>query len=241
MLDKIDRLIKRVRTNMEKASKSFLIESEEDFLIRFAHESTKIEGNTLSIYEVKTLLVDKISVSGKSLREVFEIINHEKAMKIVKEALQRKKDLSEDLIKDLHQSLLENIFLGGVYRIQNVRISGASFSPPSWMKVREEMDNFIYMYQENTKTMHPVNLAAWVHAEFVRIHPFSDGNGRTARILMNFILLKYGYLPIVIQYKDRASYYEVLDEYGKKKDPEKFFSFIQNLELQEIERELAGE
>lgn len=241
MLDRIDKLIKQVRTNMEKNSKSFLIQSEEDFLIRFTHESTKIEGNTLNIYEVKTLLVDKISVSGKRLREVFEVINHEKAMKLVKGLLHREGDLSEAFIKDLHQSLLENIFPGGIYRISNNDIVGNSLAPPSWNKVRDELIKFVYFQYEKSEEMHPVNFAAWVHAEFCRIRPFPCANEQVARLLTNFILLKYGYLPIIVKADDKKEYYELLENYRKNQDPEKFFSFIQNLELQEIERELAGE
>ena len=112
-----------------------------------------------------------------------------------------------------------------------MRITGASFSPPSWEAVRQEMKNFIEDYKIKKENTHPVELAAWVHAEFIRIHPFQDGNGRSARLLLNFILMKRGYLPIVIEAKNRPAYYQALDNYGREGDLGLFLDMVRELEL----------
>lgn len=230
-LKQIDEAIRKFNINKKDVLPEILKKFEEDFAIRFSHESTKIEGNTLSIYEVKTLLVDHISVGGKSLREIYEVVNHHKAFDYVKAHLSPEDDLDENLIKDIHEILMDNIFPGGIYRSGNVRITGASFAPPSWEKVRDEMKYFIYSYNEKKDKIHPVQLAAWVHAEFIRIHPFQDGNGRCARLLLNYVLMKYEFLPIIIEAKERPIYYEALDQYGKEGKLEKFQELVEDYEL----------
>lgn len=225
----IDQALDKLKIDIKNISPSILEKIEEDLDLRFSHESTKIEGNTLSIYEVKALLVDKTSIGGKDLREIYEVVNHKKAFDYIKSHLEE--DLDEELIKDLHQILMDNIFSGGIYRNGNVRITGASFSPPSWEAVRQEMKNFIEDYKIKKENTHPVELAAWVHAEFIRIHPFQDGNGRSARLLLNFILMKRGYLPIVIEAKNRPDYYQALDNYGREGDLGLFLDMVRELEL----------
>lgn len=234
-LKQIDEAIRKFNINKKDILPEILKKFEEDFAIRFSHESTKIEGNTLSIYEVKTLLVDHISIAGKSLREIYEVVNHHKAFDYVKAHLSPEDDLDENLIKDIHEILMDNIFPGGIYRSGNVRITGASFAPPSWEKVRDEMKYFIYSYNEKKGKIHPVQLAAWVHAEFIRIHPFQDGNGRCARLLLNYVLMKNEFLPIIIEAKQRPIYYEALDQYGKEGKLEKFQELVEDYELSIIE------
>ena len=104
----IDQALDKLKIDIKNISPSILEKIEEDLDLRFSHESTKIEGNTLSIYEVKTLLVDKTSIGGKDLREIYEVVNHKKAFDYIKSHL--KEDLDEEIIKDLHQILMDNIF-----------------------------------------------------------------------------------------------------------------------------------
>ena len=224
--------------NSYKNSKIKIIskEIEKDFEIKFTHESTKIEGNTLTIFEVKTILEDGFSVEGKKLKEIFEVINNKKAFDYIKELIENKVEFSEELIKDIHEIITQNIFLGGIYRNVNVRITGASFIPPDFTKVREEMKNFIFDYNLYKKILNPIELSSFVHAEFVRIHPFPDGNGRTARILMNFILMKENFKPISIKAKEKAKYYSFLDFYGKTKLIDNLKDFTNLIMLKEYEK-----
>ena len=161
---------------------------EKDFELRFTHNSTAIEGNTLTLMETKVLLEDGVSVGGKELREIYEVVNHKKAYDYVKKCIAQNKSLTEDIVKDLHMILTENIIAGGIYRNQEVRISGAGFTPPAGNEMYIQIKAF-YEEVDNKAGLNPIELAAWTHAEFVRIHPFIDGNGRTSRLLMNYQLM----------------------------------------------------
>lgn len=224
--DEIRKLNEFVAENIDKLPKETYQSIVDDFDLRFTHESTKIEGNTLSIAEVKTLLVDKVSIGGKDLRELYEVTNNQKAYKLIKNRLEEGAALNEELIKDIHQVVMENILEGGLYRNYNVRITGAGFTPPDWTEVRNNMKWFMADFESKKSDLNVIELASYVHAEFVRIHPFQDGNGRTARLLLNFMLMKAGYQPVIIEAKDRPVYYESLNDFAVTGDLESFYSFI---------------
>lgn len=188
---------------------------EKDFELRFTHNSTAIEGNTLTLMETKVVLEDGVSVGGKALREIYEVVNHKKAYDYVKKCIAEKQPLTESIVKDLHALLTENIIVGGVYRNSEVRISGAGFTPPAGNEMYVQIKNF---YKDlNFKTdLNPIELAAWTHAEFVRIHPFEDGNGRTVRLIMNYQLMTHDFLPVSVDAEKRLDYYNALEEYAVK-------------------------
>lgn len=204
-----------------------------DFAIRYTHESTKIEGNTLSLIENKLIIEDRMSIGGKSLREVYEVENHNKAFQYIKDNINKGIELDNNVIKDIHEILMNNIIPGGIYRYVDVSITGASHKPPS----RTEMYNRLnaFYYDLKNKNLNPIEKAAWVHAEFVVIHPFEDGNGRTSRMLMNYILMENGYLPVNIESENKISYYEALDEYGKSKNLDPFLELVVNLEEDQLD------
>lgn len=213
----------------------------DDFDLKFTHESTKIEGNTLSIAEVKTLLVDRVSIGGKDLRELYEVTNNEKAYRLIKSRLKEGAALDEELIKDIHQVVMENILEGGLYRSYNVRITGAGFTPPDWTEVRNNMKWFMADFESKKSDLNPIEIAAFIHAEFVRIHPFQDGNGRTARLLLNFMLMKAGYQPVIIEAKDRPVYYESLNDYAAAGNLDSFYNLIldkEKLILEDLNSEI---
>lgn len=239
--DEIKQLNDFVKENIDKLPKETYQSIVDDFDLRFTHESTKIEGNTLSIAEVKTLLVDKVSIGGKDLRELYEVTNNEKAFRLIKSRLEEGAALDEELIKDIHQVVMENILEGGLYRNYNVRITGAGFTPPDWTEVRTAMKWFMADFESKKSDLNAIELASYVHAEFVRIHPFQDGNGRTARLLLNFMLMKAGYQPVIIEAKDRPIYYESLNDYAAAGNLENFYSFILNKEkfiLEDLKSEI---
>ena len=154
---------------------------EQAFEIEYTHNSTAIEGNTLTLMETKVLLEDGITIGGKRLREIYETVNHQKAYRYVKECIAKEQPLDEKIIKDIHALLMENIFVGGIYRNVDVYISGAQHTPPSPGEMYRQVKDFYADLTWKGKEMNPIELAAWTHAEFVRIHPFPDGNGRTSR------------------------------------------------------------
>jgi len=185
----------------------------ENELVDWTYNSNGIEGNTLTLKETKVVL-EGITIGGKSVREHLEAINHKDAIIFLEELVNKNNTLSERDIKDLHQLVLKEIDNdnAGIYRRENVIISGAKHIPPNHLKVRDEMEQLIPKLHAWEKKYHPLVVAALLHSEFVKIHPFVDGNGRTARLLMNFIAIRAGYPPIVIKKEQRFAYYDALDE-----------------------------
>jgi len=187
---------------------------EEVFNIEYTHNSTAIEGNTLSLAETKLILEDGISPNGKNMREVFEVFNHGKAFTYASRCIAEGKALDKNIVKDIHTILMENIMQGGIYRNVNVYISGARHTPPHPDEAYHQLEYFFADMNANSQKMHPIEYAAWTHAEFVKIHPFVDGNGRTSRLLMNYQLASAGYLPVSIPVERRLEYFEMLEAYA---------------------------
>ncbi len=183
----------------------------EHMIVEWTYNSNAIEGNTLTLKETKVVL-EGITIGGKSMREHFETINHKEAIDYVEAVVHHEEDINERLIKSIHLLVLKNIDEenAGRYRSENVLISGAEHRPPEHIAVQAQMEELINGY--NNFTGHPVERAARLHVDFVKIHPFIDGNGRTARLLMNLDLMKAGYQPVIIQAKEKLAYYEALDK-----------------------------
>ncbi len=209
---------------------------EKDFELTFTHNSTAIEGNTLTLMETKVVLEDGISIGGKELREIYEVVNHKKAYGYVKKCIADGKSLDERIVKDIHAILTENIMIGGIYRNQEVRISGAGHVPPSGTDMYIQIKNFFADMSYKLQSMNPIELAAWTHAEFVRIHPYIDGNGRTSRLIMNYQLMINGFLPVSIAKENRLEYYNALEAYAVNGDLNSFADLIAQLEEGQLEQ-----
>lgn len=184
----------------------------EELVLQWTYNSNAIEGNTLTLKETKVAL-EGITVGGKTLREHFEVINHRDAILYVEELVKTGAPLREWDIRAIHQLILRNIdnASAGTYRRINVVISGAEHRPPDYLTLNDEMAALIQWYQTEGMALHPVERSAKVHVDFVKIHPFVDGNGRTARLLMNLELMKAGFPAAVLPVKRRLAYYEALD------------------------------
>src|SRR5699024_5481396 len=178
-------------------------------------------------------------ITGKSMREHLEAINHKQAIILTEEIVKSKEILSERLIKELHAIILHGIDQSnaGVYRKHNVMISGASHTPPSHIEVPQLMTDLIVWYNKKTE-LHPLEKAAMLHSKFVSIHPFIDGNGRTSRLLMNLELIKTGYLPIIIEKEQRFKYYEILDIAAVEENYIPLIQFVADYEQHELQRYL---
>mgnify|MGYP002510957475 FL=1 len=211
---------------------------EKAFELEYTHNSTAIEGNTLTLIETKVVLEDGIAIGGKTLREIYEVVNHKKAYQYVKECISKGIVLEENIVKDIHALLMENIFVGGIYRREGVVISGANHTPPAGNEMYVQIKNF-YAELSQKNGLNAIELAAWTHAEFVRIHPFLDGNGRTSRLLMNYQLMGKGFLPISIAKEDRLDYYNALDKYAVYNNLEDFICIVALLEEKQLDKYLA--
>lgn len=208
------------------------------FELEYTHNSTAIEGNTLTLLETKVVLEEGLSVGGKKLREIYEVINHNKAYQHVKASIAKGQSLDEAIIKDIHAILTENIMVGGIYRNVEVYISGAAHTPPAPNEMYRQVKDFYADLAEKDAT-NVIELAAWAHAEFVRIHPFADGNGRTSRLIMNYQLMAHGFLPVSIAKESRLDYFNALEAYAIQRDLNPFADMIASLEEQQFDRYLG--
>lgn len=207
----------------------------ENLLLEWTYNSNAIEGNTLTLMETKVVL-EGITVGGKTLREHLEVVNHKEAILYVEEIVQNKEPLTEWQIKNIHRLVLKGISdkYAGAYRNQDVIISGATHTPPNFLSVPEEMKKLISWYETDAQKLHPIERAAYLHGIFVGIHPFVDGNGRTARLLLNLELMKNGYPPTVIRNEKRIDYYNALDQAHTTNDYTDFIKLV----AEEVERSL---
>lgn len=188
----------------------------EVYRVEWTHHSNAIEGNTLTLHETKLVLEEGLTIGGKTLREHFEVINHAEAIDYIEELVEQKAPLTEQVIKDIHSLILKNIDEKnrGKYRTINVRIAGSQHQPCHFLKVPEHMQEMVDWYNREENKLHPVDLAARLHFKLVYIHPFVDGNGRTARLLMNMVLMQKGFPPVILKSvpEKRIAYYEALEK-----------------------------
>ncbi len=226
----MNNLFQRIQKKKKKLDKlrplsaSILKKLKHDLSLEWTYNSNAIEGNTLTLQETRLVLEEGITIKGKSLREHFEAKNHEKAIAHLELLIQQKSNITEDHIFQLHTLVLDGIEedFTGRYRNGQVRIMGANFIPPSGHKIPELMTDFVEQVVKKQSQENDLELAAFIHHRFVWIHPFFDGNGRTARLLMNLWLMQEGYPPAVILRNDRKKYYDALNQanngnYGKLK------------------------
>ena len=206
--------------------------------LEWTYNSNGIEGNTLTLKETKVVL-EGITIGGKSVKEHLEAINHENAIEYLDGLTKDKSEISEWNIKGLHQLILKGIDddNAGRYRNHNVIISGAKHRPPQYIKVPELMEKLMMNYDEWDK-YHPIIRAALLHGELVKIHPFIDGNGRTSRLIMNMDLMISGYVPVIIKKDNRLKYYEALDKAHTTGDYTDFVKIITEAENEMLDRYL---
>ncbi|RLQ84917.1 Fic family protein [Planomicrobium sp. Y74] len=198
--------------------------------VEWIYNSNAIEGNTLSLIETKVILEEGLAIGGKRLKEHFEVINHSEAISYIEDQVTRTELLDERTLKITHHLILKNIEdeNAGIYRSINVRISGSQHEQPHFFQVDNEMKNLFAWYENQKEHLHPVELAALFHFNFVYIHPFTDGNGRTARLLMNLILMSHGFPPAIVKAgnEQRLHYYETLELASLRNDVQPFVGLI---------------
>lgn len=221
----LERKIQLFQSVFPKLSEFEKTDWEENFLVEFTHDSTSIEGNTLTLIEIKMILADEVVPAETTLRELDEVRGHADAWQFVKDCVREHIPFSEDVIKDIHERVLPARGAGGIYRNVPVYIRGAQHVPPNPRRVWDAMKNFAYRMEHDTFAS-PIEKAAWIHAEFVKIHPFQDGNGRTARLIMNYHLLANDFPPTSIKLKNKEEYFSALEEYAMQDSLTSFSSLL---------------
>lgn len=235
MLSEIDKLRNKLQVLRENDSFRIVQALE----LEYTYESNKIEGNTLTLQETDLVVNEGLTISGKSMREHLEAINHQEAIDYVKDLVDKDHEIDERTILSIHNLILRGINkeYAGKYRNVQVMIKGSKHLPPQAYLVPKQMEDLLIWYYQNKSNLHPVVLAAEMHQRLVTIHPFIDGNGRTSRLLMNLILLQNGYVIANLKgdSNSRLSYYNALEksQINNNKN-EDFIKLITNQELDSL-------
>ena len=202
----LDKFKQNYLDKLKKGKKDELRNIEEEIIIKFTYDTSRIEGSSLSYKDTKMLLQEGISPKEKPLRDIKETENHKKAYLFMKDKLES--DINKELILDLHGILKKDVTEdAGKFRDAQVHVG--DLIPVKASMINSEIDNLITWYKKNQR-LHPLEQAAVFHCMFERIHPFFDGNGRVGRLLLNLIMLKNDFPIIIIQNKNKRRYYNAL-------------------------------
>ena len=232
-LQKIDNLKAKIDSFIP-LSENILKQIKAYFKISFTYTSNALEGNTLSLSETKIIIEDGITIGGKPVKDHLEVIGQANAYDLLFDIAQNEKDITEQTILKLHHMLYNNIdeAKSGKYRDCNVLITGSEYELPKHDKLPELMKEFCAEIPVKKENLHPVEFSAWLHERLVSIHPFIDGNGRTARLIMNLALLQAGYNIITIPPVVRNDYIFGLQEAQLKDNIQPFTNFISEMVLE---------
>ncbi|MBW6442318.1 Fic family protein [Patescibacteria group bacterium] len=185
-----------------------------NFLIEFAFNTTSIEGNTITLKEAKNLLEEGKTPKDKTLREIYDLQNTKRVFFELYDK-KFKEELSLNFIIKIHDSLLENIDKRKGLRNMEIKVFKSNFDASPVQYLKTDMELLLKWYKENKSKLDPLVLATLFHHKFEKIHPFADGNGRTGRMIMNYILMKDKHPPIIIQKKFREDYLDTMQTADK--------------------------
>ncbi len=232
-------ILNKIKENFSKEQKKIPSSAKEkeveSFTTHFTYDTNRIEGSKLTLRETADLLERSITPKEKPLRDIKEAETHKK---VFYEILNYKKNLTLQIVLYWHKKLFEltKQDIAGKIRQHQVIISGSKFIPPYPAELYPMLKDFFKWFNKNKDKLHPVELAALVHLKFVTIHPFSDGNGRISRLMMNYILHKYNLPMLIIHYEKRSSYYNALERSQIKKDQNIFLNWFFRKYIKENKR-----
>lgn len=194
-----------------------------DFIVDFIYNSLGFEQNNISYDDVKNTLLDPNTTTDDKRKNL--ILNHYKALEFILELVRNNQTLTEELLKDLHEVLMGEDAIGGLYRKVDISIKGSSHTPPSHLKVYDRMKKYFLTLENYEGDV--LEQIAYSHLQLAKIHPFLDGNGRCARLVLNYFLLINNYSPIVIYLEESDEYFDTLEEFKVNKDIKPFVNFLQ--------------
>lgn len=207
-------VLNNIKREYSKLPKKILNNRYEAFISLYTHDSTAIEGNTLTLQETANLLFERIT-PAKNLWEINEVLNHKNAIDFI---LYYEDDITKKFICHIHELVVSDTLSSeledqiGRNREHQVYLRGVEWVPAPPEKVPKDMKNLLSWYTRNKKKLHPLVVATYFHVGFELVHPFVDGNGRVGRLLLNFILHKNGYPMVNIPNIQKNRYYSVLNE-----------------------------
>lgn len=240
LIQQIDELKTRL-ASLRPLPQEALAKIEQALDIEYTYESNRIEGNTLTLQETALVVEEGLTIGGKSMREHLEAINHQEAIAFIKDIARGEEAISERIILQIHALILRGIDRenAGRYRTVPVLISGSRHMPPQPYLIEKQMEDFMLRFREmEASGTHPVDIAAYLHDELVRIHPFIDGNGRTSRLLMNLYLLRHGYVMVLLKgdTESKLRYYKALETSHVDKKATPFRLLVEEAELAALKR-----
>ncbi|MEK6915172.1 MAG: Fic family protein [Nanoarchaeota archaeon] len=209
-LEKIEKIRIDYRIIIKKLSKSSVKDLLDRFTANFTFESNALEGNSLTLKDVAIVMFENASIKGKDLREIYETRNSRRVVDLI---FKNKFSINHKDIIKIHKMLVKDINIQTSYKKIPNFILGSKVKTALPEKTHEEMDNLIRWYNDNIEKIHPIKLASIFHGKFEQIHPFEDGNGRVGRFLINIILIKNKYPPLIIRKSQRVHYLKSLDDF----------------------------
>lgn len=215
-----------------KQTKNFL-EISEEFLVNLVQSALAFDNPSLKKEDVVKVLNGE--VVGVNPDKVRKIINQKNAFLKVLQMAKEKVELDENTLKDLHQILCDGeAEVGGLYRRVNISVKGSNHTPCSYEKVYDRMAKYFVFMQEGPKG-DLWEYISYLHLQLAKIHPFLDGNGRLARLVLNYELMKNGFMPVIITSDERDKYFSALESFKVDKDIKPFMDFLENLEMKSIQ------
>jgi len=229
-LENIEAIKLHFREHFLKQNTTTINEVYKNFLIDFAFNTTSLEGNTITLSETNKLLKDNLTPKNRTLREIHDLKNTEK---VFFELINKDEEINLEFIEQIHDKLLENIDVRKGYRTHDVRVFKSHFDVTPFPYIKTDINLLLKWYKENKNKLHPFVLAAIFHHKLEKIHPFSDGNGRTGRMLFIYMLSKGGYPPLIIKKSKRSEYLDSMAEADKsglnETDPKHYKKLINYL------------
>lgn len=195
-----------------------------DFLVDFVYNTHSLDGKIISKEEVLAVINgEEENVNDKAKK----LINNTLAgFNFILNMLEKNEDLTENKLKDLHEVIMQGLGVGGLYRNVDISIKGSNHTPPSYIKVYDRMKKYFDTIEDSEKDLYE-NIA-FSHLQLAKIHPFLDGNGRLARLILNYELLKNNLKPIVIEENKKEEYFNLLEEFKVNKNINPFIEFLKS-------------
>ena len=234
-LKKVEELKNKLNT-LRPFTEDELKRLDEEFMIEYTYDSNAIEGSTMTLEETALVLKENITIAEKPLNEHLSAIGHKEAYCYIENLVKQKHELDENEILNIHSLvLMDRPEAKGKYRNVPVKILGTNAQTSEPYLIKPNMENLINWYKEE-KQLSLIEKITMFHLKFETIHPFLDGNGRTGRLILNFELMKNGYVPINIKYKDRRRYYAAFKMYNENNDITEMTSLVCDYLIAELNK-----
>ncbi|MGD9605157.1 MAG: Fic family protein [Bacilli bacterium] len=199
---------------------------EPSFKEQFIFNSLAYENDWVTLENVRDVIANKKDSFDPKKALVIE--NFEKAFNFVMEMFQNGHPFDENKLKDIHEILMDNLGIGGLYRNVDISVRGSNHTPPSHVKVYDRMKKYFDTLNEEHGDL--FEKIAYSHLQLVKIHPFLDGNGRCARLVLAFELMTHKLAPVIIPFSDKEKYFQMVEEYKVDKNILPFVNYLKTLE-----------